>query len=143
MNETTSIWSQAGSWQCFHSISGYMNLRTMNMQVVDIMSILSQLHCIDSSYIYSTFQTLIVTKFTLTKLFQGCAYFVVALFFHQVLKLLFQIMLFQKIIALVTFMVFATQGTMAAPQDQPDLKLRDPQPWPPAYRPHPKRDAEN
>jgi hypothetical protein len=64
------------------------------------------------------------------KLFQG-VYFVDA-FFSQVLKLVFHnfqitIMSFQKFVAFVALMVFASQGAMAAPQYHPDLGLRAPQ----------------
>ena len=41
-------------------------------------------------------------------------------FFHKGLMLYFEMMSFQKVIALVALMVFASQGAMAAPYPNPD-----------------------
>ena len=95
------------------------------------------------TYKFSNFLNSHCNQFSLTHLFQG-VYFVIASF-SKVLKLVFQMMSFQKLVSFVALMVLASQGAMAAPQPYLDLGARTPGP-PPYFKPAPKLprgDVEN
>lgn len=113
-SDTTSIWFGTGVFILFRI---YKNIEC-------------NVHCTYTKFSDTFFK---LSSTITTSSFHG-VYFVVAFFFFQKsLKLfLLQMMSFQKLVAFVALMVFASQVAMAAPQPehQPALVLRAPQPPP-------------